>query len=113
LGKWKLEYDFKEAVFLGPKVYGGILRNKKEIVKVKGFKNLIKFKDLKTLLNKNSFLNLNLEKWFRNLSKGEITIKNQIYKLTATENKRAFVYKKGKIIGTKPFVINNKKEIIS
>jgi hypothetical protein len=62
---------------------------------------------------KDSFINLNHEKWFKNLSKGEITIKNQIYKLTATSNKRAFVYKKGKIIGTKPFVINNKKEIIS
>jgi hypothetical protein len=62
LGKWKLEYDFKEAVFLGPKVYGGILKNMKEIVKVKGFKNLIKFKDLKTLLMKDSFINLNHEK---------------------------------------------------
>jgi len=59
LGKWKLEYDFKEVVFLGPKVYGGILKNKKEIVKVKGFKNLIKFKELKSLLMKDSFLKLN------------------------------------------------------
>jgi len=43
---------------------------------------------------------------------GEINIKNQIYKLTATENKRAFIYKKGKIVGTKPLVINDKKELI-
>jgi len=61
---------------------------------------------------KDSFLNLNHEKWFRNLSKGEITVKNQIYKLTATKNKRAFIYKKGKIVGTKPLVINDKKELI-
>jgi hypothetical protein len=62
LGKWKLEYNFKEVVFLGPKVYGGVLTNKKEIVKIKGFKDLIKFKDLKTLLMKDFFINLNHEK---------------------------------------------------
>jgi hypothetical protein len=57
-------------------------------------------------------LHLNHEKWFRNLSKGEITIKNQIYKLAATSNKRQLVYKRGKLIGTKPFIINKNKEII-
>jgi hypothetical protein len=40
---------------------------------------------------KDFFINLNHEKWIRNLSKGDITVKNQIYKLTATFNKRAFV----------------------
>jgi hypothetical protein len=77
-----LEYEFKEAIFLAPKVYGGILQNStsknlKEIVKIKGFKNLIKFKDLKSLLIKDSFLKLKQEKWFRSLSKGEITVKTK------------------------------------
>ena len=45
----KLEHIFEEAVFLAPKVYGGI--NKYVwIVQVKGLKNPISFNELKPLL---------------------------------------------------------------
>jgi hypothetical protein len=57
LGKMKLEYIFNKAVYLGPKVYGGITTEDKEIVKVKGYKNKdqlfedqLKFKTLESLL---------------------------------------------------------------
>jgi hypothetical protein len=111
LGLWKLEYDLKEAIFLAPKVYGCLFKDKKELVKVKGFKNLVTFKKLKSLLKKDSSLNLNQEKWFKNLAKGEITIIKQIYKLTATSNKRELIYKNKKLVGTKPYFINNAREI--
>jgi hypothetical protein len=62
LGQFKLEYVFKEAIFLAPKVYGGITGEGKEITKVKGFKNKITFNELKELLNKNKTLNLNQNK---------------------------------------------------
>jgi hypothetical protein len=39
LGKMKLEYIFNKAVYLGPKVYGGITTEGTEIIKVKGYKN--------------------------------------------------------------------------
>jgi hypothetical protein len=114
LGQWKLEYDLKEAVFLAPKVYGGIFNKpiKKEFTKIKGFKELVTFKQLKSLLKIDSYLNLTHEKWFKSLSKGEITIKNQIYKLMPTSNKRKLIYKNNKLIDTKPFIINKNKEII-
>ena len=50
LGQFKLENVFDEAVFLAPKVYGGITEEGEEITKVKGYKNKVSFKDLKTLL---------------------------------------------------------------
>jgi hypothetical protein len=47
------------------------------------------------------------------MSKGEIEIKpDSIYTLIATENKREFVYEGYKIIGTKPYVINFKKNLL-
>jgi hypothetical protein len=54
---------------LAPKVYGckfknpsSTASNKKEVVKVKGFKNILLYKNLKTLLQKDTVLHLNHEK---------------------------------------------------
>lgn len=38
LGQLKPEYDFKEAVFLAPKVYGGVTQSGESVVKAKGVK---------------------------------------------------------------------------
>ncbi len=95
LGKFKLEYIFKEVVMLGPKLYMGITTDDKIIAKVKGYKNAkeINFDDFKSLLNKNKiFLELNHDKWYRDLSNSNITIKKQLYKLMITENKRKIIY---------------------
>jgi len=56
LGQLKPEYEFKEAVFLAAKVYGGITQGGDSIVKAKGVKNLIPFDNLKTLLQKQNKL---------------------------------------------------------
>ena len=58
LGKFKLEYILKEAIFLAPKVYGGITIENKSIIKIKGYKHKIPFNDLKNLLHKNTNLEL-------------------------------------------------------
>ena len=111
IGKMKLEHIFDDAVYLAPKVYGGIVYPSKitrgyEYVKVKGFKNPITFNELKTLINKNATLDLNQDKWFKNITDGSITICNQIYTLVATENKRKLIYdKNNKLIDTEPFIL--------
>ena len=105
LGQFKLEYVFKDAVFLAPKVYGGITVHNQEIVKVKGYKNHISFTELKSLLNKNSNISLIQNKWFKDLGNSSILIKDQIYTLTATDNKRELVYKNGVLIDTKNIII--------
>lgn len=116
LGKMKLEYIFNEAIFIAPKVYGAIFSTEKgdEVVtKIKGFKNEVSYKDLKSLLIKNNKLTLNQDKWFKNIKDGNITIKNSIYTLVATESKRQFIIdKNNQLINTKPYIINNDKEII-
>jgi len=114
LGKMKLEYIFDEAVFLASKVYGGVIENSsKEIIKIKGFKNKISYDLLKSLLIKDNKLELNQDKWFKNIEEGNITIKNQIYTLIPTENKRQLIYKNNELVDTKPFVIDINKEIDS
>ena len=62
LGKLKLEAVFKDAVFLAPKVYGGVLESGKEVCKVKGSKMKVPFASLKTLLHKNSKYTLTQQK---------------------------------------------------
>jgi hypothetical protein len=51
----KLENIFTEAVYLAPKVYGGLTLNY-EVVKIKGLKNPVSFKELLPLLYKNKSL---------------------------------------------------------
>ena len=67
----------------------------KKIIKVRGFKKAddIELNDLKLLLHKDANpLNLNHDKWYRNLSTETINIHNEIYHLVKTENKRNFIY---------------------
>lgn len=95
IGKFKLEYIFKEGVFLGPKRYAGVTQDDKYICKVKGYKNSlnIDFNQFKSLFNKESEgLILTQSKWFRYLKDSNITIKEQLYKLLSTENKRILIY---------------------
>lgn len=67
-----LERIYKDFIVLAPKVYGCITNDNKELVKVKGFKDKIPFEDFKSLLIKDSSLELNQTKWFRIIGKGSI-----------------------------------------
>jgi hypothetical protein len=94
LGQLKLEYKVNKAVFLAPKVYSIITDQGKTVTKVKGFKETVSFEFLESLLVRDSALSLNQDKWFRDMGIGQIEIKNQLYSLKATENKRQFIFNK-------------------
>jgi len=99
LGQWKLEGLYKEAVFIAPKVYALIEINGKEIVKCKGYKNKdLTFNDLKNLLTLNESIKLPQQKWYKSIEESKITIKNQLYTLQATGNKRLLMYNKDKFL---------------
>lgn len=111
LGQWKLEHILKKYVAAAPKVYGGVTESGEEITKVKGLKNKISFNNLEKLLNKNISVEISQEKWYKNIKKGNITIKDQIFTLSATENKRQLIYDENRIlIATKPFILNEDEE---
>ena len=111
LGQFKLENKFKEIVFLGPKIYSGITQDRKYITKIKGFKDSkdITFDQIKSLLIKDSKLELRHIKWFRTLDK--IKMEESPYLLSSTMNKRVFIYENGKAIDTKAFTLQNNKKI--
>ena len=112
IGSMKLENTLAEGVFISPKVYGGLLESGIEFTKVKGYKNDVTYNELKSLLNKDTkLLNLSHEKWFKNIENGSITVKDQLYTLQVTENKRSLIWKDNKLVGTKPFIIDNEKVV--
>lgn len=108
LGKFKLENKCKKAIFLAPKMYCLLLENGQEIIKVKGLKDttLLQMKDFEDLLIKDSFKILKHNKWFRDLGNGKIIIKEQLYTLIATDNKRKIIYENNKITSTEPIILN-------
>lgn len=109
LGKFKLEYDIQEAVFLAPKVYALRLEDGTEVIKVKGSKNKnISFDQFKFLLNKGESLEIRQDKWFKSLDQASINILDTAYTLRATQNKRNFIYsEQGLIVGSTPIILNN------
>jgi hypothetical protein len=109
LGKMKLEHIFDDAIFLAPKVYGGIT-SESEYVRVKGLKNPVSFNQLKPLLIKDTNLEINQEKWYRNVSDGNIRIIPEIYTLMINNQKRTLIYdNSNKFVDTKPIILNDGK----
>ena len=83
LGKLKLEYVIKKAVFLAPKVYCLVTESDKFIYKVKGLSHngpTLCFRDFENLLFKDSKLEINQDKWFKSLDQNVITIKEQLWR---------------------------------
>ncbi len=116
LGKMKLENICKKAIFLGPKMYYLETIDGNIIYKVKGLKHEIKLTrdDFESLLIKQSFLEKFQTKWIKNLSLGNIQIRNDLYTLQVTSNKRKLVYdNNNKLIRSVPYIINKNKEIIN
>jgi hypothetical protein len=107
LGDLKLEYIFKESIFLAPKMYGGITTENKEVMKLKGFKNAknVGLDKLKLLLQKDFSFKLKHLKWFKNLNEGRILIKENDFTLQQTASKRTVIYSKGLAIATRPKII--------
>jgi hypothetical protein len=127
IGKLKLEFIADKAIFLASKVYA--LENYKDYIsKIKGlhskkyFKitekdieiinDSFSFNDFEKLLYKDSFLINHHEKWYKSLEDSSITIKNQVYTLKVTSNKRELIYNNdNKLVNTRPYKIN-KDEIL-
>jgi hypothetical protein len=116
LGKLKLEYTSNDTVFLAPKVYA-LLTDKDYIIKIKGLTkeaiNTINIDMLKALLFKDSKIESKQNKWFKNISTANISVKEQIYTLKVTGNKRELIYLDNKLINTKPFIINKEKDYLT
>ena len=58
-------------------------------------------------------MEFNQDKWFGSLVDGNITIKNQIYTLKITGNKRQLIYHNNRLIITIPYIINDNKDILT
>ena len=114
LGKMKHEFTFESATFIAPKVYGGLIKNKKtneltELVKVKGLKSLARFYELNMILYKDNFKIYEHEKFYKELSLSTIIVKNTPYKLRV---KRVLVFDGwGKFINTLPHKVINGKVV--
>lgn len=107
LGQMKLEHTFSSAIYLSPKMYGG-KTEEYEIVRIKGLKNPIPYSELLPLLTKNSTLEIKQEKWYSDVSNGLFHIKDEIYTLMVTDNKRKLLYNKESIfIDTIPLILEN------
>ena len=106
LGKMKLEHLIESGVFLAPKFYG--LQTKTGFIsKAKGLKSKnLKLIDYLYLLEKNSSIRVKQEKWYKDIVKGEIKIKEEDFILKITDGKRELIYNNNnQIIDTKPLVI--------
>jgi hypothetical protein len=111
LGEMKLEYTAERAVFLAPKVYVVDLENGTTKFKIKGSKNNfgLKFTDIENLLYKESSFTIKQEKWYKSLSQSTINVRNTLYTLKVTENKRALIYLDNQFVYTRPFLLSGGK----
>ena len=114
LGKMKLECILIDAIFLSPKMYYLETIEGKVIYKVKGLKHEVELTkdDFINLLFEKSFLEKTQTKWIKNLTGGNIEVRNDLYTLKITNNKRELIYNKdNELINTIPYNIDHDKEI--
>jgi hypothetical protein len=114
LGKLKLETVSTKAIFISPKCYYLKTQDNNEIFKVKGLTKDVEItgSEFEQLLIKDYTINKSQVKWFKSISDSTITIKNQIYTIQQTKNKRELIYNSDNVlVGTKPYTITNEKNI--
>jgi hypothetical protein len=119
LGQFKVEYNFKKLVILSPKVYGGILDDGTEIIKVKGLKKdsinkYLTVDILESLLYKDTSRIIPNNKMYRSYSSSSIAIQNDLYTLKLTDNKRKLIYdNNNRFSSSESYVIDINKNIIN
>jgi hypothetical protein len=110
LGQLKLEHEILIGIFLAPKVYYFIDSEGKPTVKIKGITkdalNRLKPSDLGKLLYKDHFINVDQEKWYKDLFSGKISVSQIAYQLKVTSNKRKNIYLNNVFSTTKPYYYN-------
>lgn len=111
LGLMKLENVLNKAIFLAPKMYYFETIEGDIVYKVKGLKHEVELTklDFENLLIKQSILEKFQDKWIRNISDGNIQVRNDLYTLQVTNNKRELIFNENnKLISTKPYKIADK-----
>ena len=107
LGLMKLEHIIDKAVFLAPKVYSLVLKDGTEITKIKGISidNMedANYNNFKKLLTVNTNLKMQQDKWFKSIAEGAINIRQIVYHLRATANKREAIYANNVFTYTNPY----------
>lgn len=119
LGLLKVECTADKAIFLAPKVYAliGVKDGGKDIAnifKAKGVKDMkdLNFEVYKHLLFKDNIFTTHQAKWFRDLEKGNITIRHLKTITRITEGKRQIVLNlQGKFVDTNHMVFDGNKVI--
>lgn len=100
-------------------MYGGILEDGSEIIKVKGLKKesidkYLSVDILESLLYRNTSLEIANNKMYRSYSSELISIKNDLYTLSVTDNKRKLIYDvNNKFSNTESYVLDINKNIIN
>jgi DNA polymerase type B, organellar and viral len=116
IGQMEVEKQFIKVVYLAPKVYIGLMQNKKDSNKIevhaviKGINvekkaKQFKFNDFVSLLTKGQTFGMEQEKWSRNIADASVTIESVDYNLIVTENKREIIYNNNNtFVDTKPLI---------
>lgn len=110
IGQWKIEGVFKRVAYPAPKIYSAEIDNNAiKLNKAKGLKdkNLIDINLAIKLLNKDTKVTFNQEKWFRSISNSEIEIKFQPFTLQSINNKRKPIYNNNIWVDTDPIIIES------
>jgi len=114
LGKLKVEHIVEKAYYIAPKVYYLKTIDNKIIIKVKGLSNTdsLSEKDFQDLLIRNNSIIKSQDKWYKSIEDSTIIIKNQLYTIQQTDNKRQLIYNtSNKLIASKAYKINISKDI--
>jgi len=111
LGQIKREYHIVEGVFLGPKLYAIVTKEKGLILKVAGLnkaaKKFLTFNDMLSLLFEPNLVKPQT-RWQRNPREGVIYLLDQLFTLSASSSKRLIIRdSNGRFIDTEPYELRN------
>lgn len=125
LGKMEIEKSYKKVIYIAPKVYIGLNNDDQLKAKIKGVKNVNKYKDISKkipgftfdnilkLLTRNkddSKFRIDQQKWTRQIKQGTIKVSEDTYTLMVTGNKRNLVYENDVYVNTEPLIIEKDLE---
>ena len=120
LGSMKLENIFDEAIFIAPKVYGGVISNSvtkpnlnNSILVIRGLnlteKESINYFTVKQIMKRDGKIRLKQDKWYRDISNSTIKVTREIFTIMKTDNKREIIYDQNTELplGTRSIKLNN------
>lgn len=101
MGSMKLENIFDEAIFIAPKVYGGVISNNvtnlnETILVIRGLKltekESMNYFTVKEIMKKEGKITLTQDKWHRDISNSTIKVTKELFTIMKTDNKRKIIY---------------------